>query len=273
MRKLHNRPSGMWSGQVDGLGPEDMLQSQATKPSLLIVTLPKSGTVYLNATFQRSLNLQDIRLCNGYFPTDHLSLDRLQLFVSDGGYIASTHLDPSPANLQLLDALLPRWVVHVRDPRASLLSWVHHVRRYHQESRGIDLLRVTPVPPDKILTSNLEECIDWHIDRYLRPAIDWIGAWIDVVDRRTDGQILLTEFSALRSKEEELCRKIASFIGFDTSAYQHSPPEKTMAAHYRVGELNEWENAFTRQQIERTASMIPQRLLGRFGWKSTHKGY
>jgi len=142
-------------------------------PSLLIVSLPKSGTVYLNAALGRNLGLEHMMVCSGYFPSDHLSFDRLDTFVSRGGYIAASHIDPNPANLQLLQALLPRWVVHFRDPRASLLSWVHHVRRLYQEGRVVDLLRFAPVPPEPVLTGDIEQCIDWHIGTFFKQAIDW----------------------------------------------------------------------------------------------------
>ena len=235
-------------------------------PSLLIVSLPKSGTVYLNSLFRKGLNLENTQLCNGYFPADVVALERLRRFVERGGLIAATHLPASAVNLQLLDALLPRWVVHVRDPRSSLLSWVHHVRRLWTEGHGEPLRQVTPSPPEPVLGSALGTCIDWHIEHYYRAAVAWTEAWVAAADARGGKRVLLTEFAALRQDEAALCRRIAAFAGFDPALYQHQPPEKTMAAHFRRGELAEWAQVFTPAQIAHTSAMIPPALSKRFGW-------
>lgn len=238
----------------------------ARKPNLLIVSLPKSGTVYINTLLLRSLGLEQACFCNGYFPRDMLSLDRLQHYATRGGTIASTHLDPSATNLQLLASFIPRWIVHIRDPRAALLSWVHHVRRYHQEGEAFSLLRITPKPPEAILAGELGGCIDWHIDHLYGAMVDWIEAWLDAA-RGAPDHILVTEYASLLFDEEALCRKMAGFAGCDLSAYAHRPPAKTMDVHFRNGELNEWQRGFTRDQIERTSAMIRPALAASFGWE------
>jgi hypothetical protein len=247
-------------GQETNAGTADM-------PSLLMVTLPKSGTVYLNAVFQQSLGLHKTQLCNGYFPRDLVSSDRLEHFMSQGGYVASTHLDASPANLQLLDAFGTRWIVHIRDPRAALLSWVHHVRRLHQEGAARALLNVTPTPPAVILTGDLGPCITWHIEQFFRPAIHWIEMWVKAAEARPN-RVLLTEFAGLALQEEAFCRKISAFLGVDASGYKHRPPAKTMTVHFRLGELDEWKRVFTPEQIEQTSAMIPLDMMKRFGWQT-----
>lgn len=234
-------------------------------PSILVVSVPKSGTVYLNSTLGDSLGLRNVQLCNGYFPQDHVSVDRLHRFVSRGGYIASTHLDPSPANLHLLETLLPHWIVHVRDPRASLLSWVHHVRRLHREHEQLALMRVCPTPSDSVLTASLLDCIDWHIDRYDRPLVAWISAWVQVADAWPH-RVLLTEFTALHDDDRALCQEMAAFVGYAPTRYRHRPAARTMANHFRVGALNEWQQVFTRDQVRRTTAMLAPEQCQRFDW-------
>jgi hypothetical protein len=235
-------------------------------PSLLIVSLPKSGTVFLNATFHSSLGLANRPLCNGYFPADVLALDRVRGFVADGGAIAASHLPASPVNLQILDALVPRWVVHLRDPRASLLSWVHHIRGLHAAGHDEMLLLVTPAPPVSVLEGPLPACIAWHIDGYFRAAVAWVRAWTAATDARAD-RVLLTEFAALAHAEEPLCRRIAAFVEHDPARYQHRTPPRTAAAHFRNGALDEWARAFTPAQIAASTALIPPDLARRFGWR------
>ena len=241
-------------------------QSRTASPSLLIVSLPKSGTVFLNHTFHAGLGLENRPLCNGYFPADVLALDRVRSFVADGGCVAASHLPASPVNLQLLDALVPRWVVHLRDPRASLLSWVHHIRGLHAAGHDEMLLLITPAPPRSVLDGDLDACIEWHIDGYFRAAVGWLTAWTAAADARPD-RVLLTEFAELVHEEEPLCRRIAAFTGFDLGAYRHSAPPRSAATHFRNGELDEWARVFTRAQIARTTALIPPALARRFGWR------
>jgi hypothetical protein len=235
------------------------------QPSLLVISAPKSGTVYLNTVFQRSLGLRNVGLCNGYYPRDYVSIDRLHRFATDGNQVASSHLDPNPTNLHMLTTLLPRWVVHVRDPRACLLSWVHHVRRLQKEGRHMDLLRVTPTPPASVLNGTLTDCIDWHIDRFYRPLIAWIEAWVEVASA-SPNRVMLTEYAALHDDEEALCREIAAFVGYPPSSYRHRAAARTMATHFRSGELHEWQHVFTRDQIRRTTAMLRPELCQRFDW-------
>jgi DNA-binding transcriptional LysR family regulator len=52
-----------------------------------------------------------------------------------GGYVAQSHLAPSLENLQILQHYRLKTVLHLRDPRQALLSWVHHIAR----RRRVDL--------------------------------------------------------------------------------------------------------------------------------------
>ena len=250
---------------IDAWPIRKLRTAPAKRSSLFIVSVPKSGTVYLNRALGRSLGLRNARLCHGYFPQDHICVERLHEFVTIGGCIAASHIDPSPANLHLLDALMPRWVVHVRDPRASLLSWAHHTQRLHQEGRQLDLMRVCPTPPVSILAGNLRDCIDWHIDRFYRPLVAWIGAWVEVADAWPH-RVLLTEYAALHDDEQALCREIADFIGHASSRYRHRTAARTMANHFRAGALDEWQHVFTTEQIRHTTSMLPPELCQLFDW-------
>lgn len=253
----------MWNFAIRarrGKAPVDM-----PRPGLLIISAPKSGTVYLNTVLQRTLVLENTSLCNGYFPHDHLSLERLHDFAARDGRIASSHLDPSPGNLNLLRALLPRWIVHLRDPRACLLSWVHHVRRLHHEGRHLLLLRVTPTPPPAVLEASLLDCIEWHIGRFYEPLVAWTEAWVNVARAEPD-RILLTEYAALHADEGALCQQMAAFVGYAPERYRHQTAARTMETHYRVGELAEWRRVFTPDQIRRTTAILPPALCRRFGW-------
>ena len=101
-------------------------------PSILVVTIPKSGTVFTNQMLSRGLSLEPTSVSFGYFPHYLVDIPKLVSFI-EGGQVASAHFDASPVNLQSLTAFVKKWVVHIRDPRSVTLSWVHHMNRLYSE--------------------------------------------------------------------------------------------------------------------------------------------
>jgi hypothetical protein len=232
--------------------------------SVLIVTIPKSGTVYMNTMFREGLGLDNYILSNRYFPEDQLRIEAMPEFAK-GGYFASAHIDASAQNLQLLDEFVPRWIVHFRDPRSVLLSWLHHVERLAREGKHVELLRLCPAPPRELHGWTFERRIDWHIDNFLPHVIRWMTSWLDVC-ARSPGRILVTEFASLKEREDEHSTRILEFLGIDRSIYVHRPPGKAIDVHFRTGTYDEWRQVFTPDQVRRASELIPAPLSDRFGW-------
>lgn len=234
------------------------------RESILMVSIPKSGTVYLHELIVAGLGLKPITVSNGYFPEDQLRVEELEEFKR-GDRIASVHIDPSPVNLQLLDWYVRRWVVHIRDPRSVMLSWTHHTEQLFQGGSNHLLLKATPVPPPAYHAMSLVERIDWQMDHFLPSVVAWTKDWVRLADRYSD-RILLTEFSELKNNEQELMNRIARHCGHASGDYRHAAPDKTMAVHFRRGELDEWRRVFTIEQRRRAEQLIPLEYRVRFGW-------
>lgn len=243
---------------------EAITDNRPNHASVLIVTIPKSGSVYMRTMLQNGLGLVPHILSNQYFPRDQLHLDAMSKFA-EGGLCVSAHIDPSAENLQILDAFVPKWIVHFRDPRSVLLSWVHHVARYADEGRLVELLRVTPAPPRELHSLTFEKRVDWHIETFLPAVTQWMIDWLTVASRMPE-RIFMTEFATLKEREQEHVGLILDFFGIDRSCYRHRPPGKTMGVHFRTGSYDEWRNAFTPSQVKRVNEMIPPLLSDRFHW-------
>lgn len=236
-------------------------------PSALIVTIPKSGTIFLNNTLSRALGLASMVISNSHFPEDQLRLDEFREFAK-GGRICNAHLDPSPINLQMLDLFIPRWIVHLRDPRSVVLSWTHHLDRLFREGRGIETLHVAPRPPETYDGYGFEDRISWQIDHFAPTVIDWMSAWLGFADLNPS-RILVTEFQAMAADETAFIARIADFLDIPFHAAGHQPLEKTMEnAHFRSGKTDEWRSSLTPYQIDRISRMIPGYMAERFGWTS-----
>jgi hypothetical protein len=253
-----------WTSMIRRLARFAVGDFQPKYCSILMVTIPKSGTVYLRNMFEKRLGLAPYIMSNQYFPRDQLYLDAIDRFTRGGLYV-SAHIDPSAENLQILDVFVPKWVVHFRDPRSVLLSWVHHVMRFAGEGLFAELLRVTPTPPHELHAWTFEKRVDWHIDNFLPAVNQWMLDWLTVASQMPH-RILITEFSALKERERDHVETILEFFRIDRSCYRHRPPEKTMAVHFRTGNYDEWRDVFTPSQAQRVNSMIPPLLFDRFHW-------
>lgn len=234
-------------------------------PSILMVTIPKSGSVYINHALSNGLGVENLILSNRYFPEDQLYLDAIDEFAR-GGRIVSAHINASAVNLQILNAFVPRWIVHFRDPRSVLLSWVHHqIGLAKDKSRSRLLLHVTPAPPAGFEGWALERSIDWHIDHFLPSVNQWMLEWLAVADRLPNN-MLLTEFSSLKQDERAYFHRVLSFLGIDPSRFKHLPPERDAKVHFRTGQVDEWRHALTPDQLRRVNASLPSALIERFGW-------
>ncbi len=217
----------------------------------------------------RGLGLQPLTVSVGAFP--HYSLDVRQLRrFQGGGVIVSSHLDASAENLQFLSAFVNRWVVHVRDPRSVLLSWVHHLQRlYKARHAGInELLLVCPTPPEALFERDFSEQLDWNIANFLPSVVSWTRRWLAAYDSSANN-ILLTSYSDLVKSEEEFLFKILDFYGVSRSLFKKIPLERTIdASHFRTGHPDEWRDSLTSSQVLRATEIIGGDLLARFEWPS-----
>jgi hypothetical protein len=236
-------------------------------PSILVVTIPKSGTVFTNHMLSRGLSLEPASVSFGYFPHYLVDIPKLPRFV-EGGCVASAHFDPSPVNLQSLTYFVKKWVVHVRDPRSVVLSWVHHMNRLYAE-RGngkYEHLFVYPAPPDAYYGWRFCRQVDWNIEHFLPNVVAWTRSWLATYDsRRYD--ILLTSFSELAHDELGYIHKILDFYAIPRRHFRRPHIEKTVQdSHFRAGLEDEWLTAFSADQTAKATALIGQDLIERFGW-------
>ena len=236
-------------------------------PSILVVTIPKSGTVFTNLMLSRRLALEPASISFGYFPHYLVDVRTLPSFVA-GGSVASAHFEPSPVNLQSLSYFVKKWVVHVRDPRSVVLSWVHHMNRlYGERDNGrYDHLCVYPAPAEAYYAWSFSRQIDWNIEHFLPSVVAWTRSWLATCDaRRSD--ILLTSFSELAHDELGYIHKILDFYAIPRDLFRRPHIEKTLqGSHFRAGLEDEWLTAFSPQQIAKATSMIGRDLIERLGW-------
>jgi len=238
---------------------------QTCRESILLNTMPKSGSVYVQKSLAKILGLRTMYIGNQYGLIDQIDVKDALAF-SSGGFVSQNHLAPSPENLQILQHFKLKMVLHLRDPRQALLSWIHYL---HYITGGNDtseqLLYVTPRTPFGYFEFSLSRQIDWQIDNYMPQLVAWATRWVEIADRGTI-PILITHQNDLRLEEKTFFDAILAFYRIDLD-YALPNLARTMdETHFRKADPMEWRRTFMPAQAIRATSLISESLGKRFGW-------
>ncbi len=237
------------------------------KISILISSLHKSGGTYVFKTLEEGLGLRHVHIGNGYFPYEMIQFEKIIEF-SKGGCIDNKHIDASKANLWFLKHYGVRSVVHVRDPRQSLLSWIHYIINNipegedHMETPGYTVAS----PPREWYALPFAEKVDYFIENNLAYLVEWINGWL-AARESADLPVLFTDYGALLRDEAGFFRRILEFCGYDPAQFPSSRPDKDERVNFRRGNPHEWREALSEDQQGRVTEAIPAVLFDVFGWE------
>lgn len=231
------------------------------KHKIMIVSVPKSGTVFMARTLSKALNCKKMRASPGAFPNDFLDyyiLDRNKLEST----VSSSHLAPDRLNTQMLDTFFGRWHVHLRDPRSVTLSWTHHLLNYAKSSKAHRDIAFHcwrgPNDPS-YLDWDFDRLLEWNIKNFLPIAVDWEMGWLDIYHSKRLN-ILLTNYNNLLASERLFLDRIAEFFDLESAALHKNNVGKNNQ-HFRSGKPDEWSDVFSLEQKEYCDSIIPGELL------------
>lgn len=229
------------------------------RPSVIVATLPRSGTHYIRGAIVNTLRYDRGRsLASGTFPkattVPHMLTD-----AAKGRLCYVGHLTGSSDNMTAFkNAGINRIVLHVRDPRASLYSWSHFVR---ERTR---LIKRYGVDVDEFLALTEVDQIDRHIDVFLPKCTTWLDGWTRALEMKDRPRILVTSHDQLAANAIDFLKAILSFYGL--TARRYCLPGKTPDNYFRSGDPTEWRREMNPCQIVRMNAIIPDHLFERFGW-------
>ncbi len=235
-------------------------------PPMLITTMPKSGTYFITKLLMQGLFIDSRIVSHQYFPYDVIRQPELRV-LAKGSMVSQDHFGASKINLVHIAKHVDRMVVHIRDPRQALLSYVHflgtpHFRRTEEET----LLFIYPPMPDDFYRRDLEARIDWAIENWLPLLVEWTGEWVAAAEALHRPLIKFTRYEDLVADPEQFVRDLLLFFGIPIERYVPSRIEHDEDIHFRKGELAEWRTTFTPKQALSATAKIPPALAKRFEW-------
>ncbi len=237
-------------------------------PPIFISTLPKSGSIYILSTIRSTLNLDLQNYTSGEFPYSYINYKNIKKWANPG-YINLEHISADPINLRLINFYCDRMVIHTRDPRQAVLSWVHFLPKMYENEKESLFARMSLQVPKDYFEWEFPERLDWYLKHNFQPWVEWIQKWVDAEeDPNFKTKILFTSHQELAENPKELFLKISRFYDLPDHHFMNMqlPKKKEGQLHFRKGLVNEWLEVFTEEQKELTSNFISDDLKSRFGW-------
>jgi len=238
-------------------------------PGLLITTLPKSGTYFISDVLAKGLSIKPLIVSNQYFPYDTIRYYDLKKLAA-GNAISQDHFDASPINLSHINTFFDRIVVHTRDPRQAMISWLHFISIWFSKEHA-DKQLVYPPLPENYFDMPLASKIDWGIKNWLPLLIEWTEGWVKAAATEKNLKIKITRYEDFIANEAKFVDDLLHFFGVAPERFQRREIPLDEAHHFRKGETDEWRRVMTRKQIAEANRRIPRALAKQMGWSLDEK--
>lgn len=259
-------------------------------PSILVVSLPKSASAYVQTALVRIFDIPWARMSlssptplkspngDGRLFARARVITSWAAWIARGGATIHEHFAPLPENLDALSrAGVKRLVVHLRDPRQATLSYIHHVRKSSIEKGIHTFISYKSSLYDHSEIGDAE--IDKWLDEVFPKMVEWMNGWFQAsVDPNLDISIYFVSFEEMIDDKPKYFLNILNTFGiheFDdnmadvlASGHRGEIPFDPTDTHrnYRSGSKDEWRRVFSDEQKEMAWKAMPKPLCERFGW-------
>ncbi len=250
-------------------------------PGIFINTIPKSGSLSIWTGLYGGLDIPRARLGTKLrsLKYDVVHPEKAEK-LAKGNLVAQEHLIAAPHNLDALEkAGIDKVVVHVRDPRQAMLSWVHHIDTLSSEN-GLHILeyplcdnyfslsREDQISCPSYFDKDFSRKVDVHLENYFPILIDWLMSWVELADNPNKRiKVLFTFFEDLKFKPDDFYLNILKFYEIDPAKFSMPNAPKKGISHFRKGQVDEFRQVFTPEQLEKATRMMPDILFEKFGWE------
>jgi Flp pilus assembly protein TadD len=236
-------------------------------PPIVLVAAQKSASEYIRDVLLRAL---DVRLCYpdlGTHPRNRL-IPTAARQMARGGLLARLHLDGSPENLDALrHAGIERVFVHLRDPRQTTLSWVHHLNRIPQAQFDRFRNYYLPAVPAAFRGWQLAVQLQWATEHYFPAAAEVVRGWLAAP--ATSGlRIEISCFERFAEDPAGYLRRMLEFYGCPDVRLDEalSAIDARARPNFRLGHKDEWRTVLTPAQQRFMNRLVEPDWTARMGW-------
>jgi len=194
-------------------------------PSIFVVTLPKSGTVFIGQSLRQSLGYDFTNTLVTPVFTKNIIWPTMAWDFQRGRMVSVSHMQPDTTNIAGIKRVgIKKGVLHIRDPRAALHSWLHFRNSIAKAQAGNIRPGDVGLPVvAEFLALPVEGQIDTLIDSFYEPAVHWIDAWMQVLERDSKLEFLVMTHDLLRTDDKAYFAEVMNFYGLSATIIGRSP--------------------------------------------------
>jgi hypothetical protein len=252
--------------KLERQGPEVFDRRTGLRNCLLLMALPRSAGLYIFETLAAGLGLDKVTIDSHRFPHEAVNSQAVARLAVPGT-ICRSQADARLGNLASIHRLIDRLVVHVRDPRQTMLSAIHHLNDLrlrlgpnHVASLGFSL-------PSNYFGESLSAQIDWMISNSLSEFIGWIEGWLDAAANPLfRPRVHFTRYEDLHADPEAYFERLLGFYEIAWRVPDFRLPPAHSSPHFRKGMTDEWRTVLTPRQQEAACALVSARLREQFDW-------
>lgn len=235
---------------------------------IVLITQPRSGGIYVKNALCQGLGRGQKTVSPGLFLHDAIDIVALRDCI-EGSLLCQTHSPASEINKRSMNALsLQRLVVTVRDPRQSLVSWMHHMEDTRLRTPLV-LFKMDSgnQPDDDYFNLTVSKKLDWLIKNYLPSVVKWLEGWVDAdSDPDFNPKILFKTHEQLATDPKKYFQSILDFYGYPQAQFSDPRPPRARELNFRLGKTDEWKTVMNKKQQQAATKALPNSLVSRFGW-------
>jgi hypothetical protein len=239
-------------------------------PPVLLFAQPKSGSTYIHRALRQTLRVPFMRVGAGGVFDAAMRYSELQRFAK-GNAVCREHL---PARRHLLDAVrgvgIDKVVLHVRDPRYSIVSWTKMIDRF-VEARGMPgaLLTCEMTMPDTYASWEFPDRLKWQIENYMPRQVEWIEKWLALAEEESGVEILITKYEEFSEDPRAYLRRLLTFYQIPFEESWIKLPDDQVGKNNIFSEKTGDRWAGLDGGLKLSANnLVPAALRARFDWKA-----
>ncbi len=223
-------------------------------PPVLLITQGKSGSISLASIFTSGCNMPS-------YAYSFVTKKVVPAWARDyarGGACYVTHLEPTLQNVERLKmAGIQKIIVHVRDPRQTLVSLVYHVIKYGFSHKDLKM--------KEFEGKSIQEQV-WDIRHKYLNTLEWLEGWLGLRDQLT---IKFSTFEQFIDHKENLITEYLDFFGIDKAHFNYEQATTLHEGtdyHFRKGVKDEWREVIPPEYQDMLNVLLKKEIKEFFGW-------
>jgi len=233
------------------------VKSNKKFPSILFNAIPKSAGQYINTTLLECLNFKHTDITVGTFPGDIIDYKRVSNFISVNT-LAHHHLEANDINIWYLKKFNFKFVIHIRDPRACVYSWTHHINQATYKNKFLPHPIIAP--KKNYFNMNIQSQIDWHLSNSFKYFVNFIERWVNIKKKFSD-KILITTYDNFISDEQKFYSDILNFYEIDKDIFKFKQLPKVKSNNFRSGKVDSWRKIFSKNNMKNQLELYQKNFL------------